>query len=121
MISKEYYKGVEKAPNRAFLRAIGLTDTDLDKPFVGIGVAWNEAGPCNYHTLDLARFAKEGVREAGATPRTFATPLVIDGIAMGNFGMKYSLPSREVIANTCLLYTSPSPRDGLLSRMPSSA
>jgi len=100
MISKEYYKGVEKAPNRAFLRAIGLTDTDLDKPFVGIGVAWNEAGPCNYHTLDLARFAKEGVREAGATPRTFATPLVIDGIAMGNFGMKYSLPSREVIANT---------------------
>ncbi len=100
MGSREFYQGPHKAPNRAFLKAMGLTDDDIEKPLVGIGVAWNEAGPCNIHALGLGNKAKEGVRSAGATPRMFTTPVVIDGIAMGNEGMRYSLPSREVIANT---------------------
>lgn len=82
------------------MKAMGLTDEDIDKPLVGVGVAWNEAGPCNIHALGLGNKVKEGVRSVGATPRMFTTPVVIDGIAMGNEGMKYSLPSREVIANT---------------------
>ncbi len=100
MASKEFYGGPQKAPNRAFMKAMGLTDEDIDKPLVGVGVAWNEAGPCNIHALGLGNKVKEGVRSVGATPRMFTTPVVIDGIAMGNEGMKYSLPSREVIANT---------------------
>lgn len=94
------YSGPYKAPNRAYMKAMGLTDADLDKPMVGVGAAWSEAGPCNLHTLILGRKAKEGVAYAGGTPRLFATPLVIDGVAMGYEGMKYSLASREVIANS---------------------
>ncbi len=100
MISSKFYGGPEKAPNRAFMKAMGLTDHDLESGLVGVGVAWSEAGPCNIHTITLGEKAKEGVRSAGLTPRMFVTPLVIDGIAMGNEGMKYSLPSREAIANT---------------------
>jgi dihydroxyacid dehydratase (EC 4.2.1.9) len=98
--SEKVYGGYEKAPNRAFLRAMGLNDDDISKPLIGIAAAWNEAGPCNIHVLALANVAKEGVREAGGTPRIFTTPVVIDGIAMGSEGMKYSLVSREVIADT---------------------
>ncbi|AWR98193.1 dihydroxy-acid dehydratase [Acidianus sulfidivorans JP7] len=98
--SNTVYGGYEKAPNRAFLKAMGLTDTDISRPLIGIAAAWNEAGPCNIHVLGLANVAKEGVREAGGTPRVFTTPVVIDGIAMGSEGMKYSLVSRELIANT---------------------
>ncbi len=100
--SRQVYGGVEKSPNRAFLRAMGLTDRDIESPpFVGVAVAWNEAGPCNIHTLGLGNRLKQGVQEAGGTPRMFATPpLVIDGIAMGYEGMKYSLVSREIIADT---------------------
>lgn len=100
MGSKEFYHGPQKAPNRAFLKAMGLTDDDIEKPLVGVGAAWNEAGPCNIHALGLGNQAKEGVRSAGGTPRLFTTPVVIDGIAMGNEGMRYSLPSREIVANT---------------------
>ncbi|MCL5882286.1 MAG: dihydroxy-acid dehydratase [Candidatus Thermoplasmatota archaeon] len=96
----DYYSGPEKAPNRAFMKAMGLSDNDLEKSLVGVGVAWSETGPCNIHAMGLGYRAKEGVSSSGSTPRMFATPLVIDGIAMGNEGMKYSLPSREVIANT---------------------
>jgi len=95
-----YYDGPEKAPNRAFMKAMGLSDSDLEKPLVGVGVAWNEAGPCNIHAMGLGHRVEEGVRSSGPIPRMFVTPLVIDGIAMGNEGMKFSLPSREVIANT---------------------
>lgn len=94
------YGGYKKSPNRAFLKAMGLTDDDINKPLVGIAAAWNEAGPCNIHVLGLANVAKEGVREGGGTPRVFTTPVVIDGISMGSEGMKYSLVSREIIANT---------------------
>ncbi|EWG07551.1 MAG: dihydroxy-acid dehydratase [Candidatus Aramenus sulfurataquae] len=114
--SKKVYGGFEKAPNRAFLKAMGLTDEDIDaKPLVGIAAAWNEAGPCNIHTLGLANVAKEGVREAGGTPRIFTTPVVIDGIAMGSEGMKYSLVSREVIADTVELTVNAHGYDGFVA------
>ncbi len=98
--SDALYKGSYKAPNRAYMKAMGLSDSDLSRPMIGVGVAWSEAGPCNLHTMDLGRKAKEGVYYNKGTPRMFATPLVIDGVAMGYEGMKYSLVSREIIANT---------------------
>ncbi|AKA47882.1 dihydroxy-acid dehydratase [uncultured archaeon] len=100
MRSKVVYGGPERAPNRAFMKAMGLSDNDLEKPIVGIAVAWNEAGPCNIHALSLSQHTKAGIESAGGTPRTFTAPVVIDGIAMGTEGMKYSLVSREMVANT---------------------
>lgn len=100
MRSKVVYGGPERAPNRAFMKAMGLSDSDLEKPVVGIAVAWNEAGPCNIHALSLSSHTKAGIEESGGTPRTFTAPVVIDGIAMGTEGMKYSLVSREMVANT---------------------
>lgn len=100
MRSKVVYGGPERAPNRAFMKAMGLSDDDLEKPIVGVAVAWNEAGPCNIHALSLSKHTKAGIEEAGGTPRTFTAPVVIDGIAMGTEGMKYSLVSREMVANT---------------------
>ncbi len=91
---------VPKAPNRSYMKAMGLTDQDLEKYIVGVAAAWNEAGPCNIHVLSLANHAKEGIRNRNGTPRVFTTPVVIDGVAMGTEGMKYSLVSRELIANT---------------------
>ncbi len=98
--SNSVYYGPYKSPNRAYMKAMGLSDEDLSKPIIGVGAAWSEAGPCNLHTLMLGRKAKEGVAYAHGTPRMFTTPLVIDGVAMGSEGMKYSLVSREIIANT---------------------
>ncbi|BDC18359.1 dihydroxy-acid dehydratase [Acidianus sp. HS-5] len=113
--SQTVYGGYEKAPNRAFLRAMGLNDDDISRPLIGIAAAWNEAGPCNIHVLGLANVAKEGVREAGGTPRIFTTPVVIDGIAMGSEGMKYSLVSREVIADTVELTVNAHGYDGFVA------
>ncbi len=98
--SRKLYDGPYRSPNRAYMKAMGLSDSDLQRPMVGVGVAWSEAGPCNLHTMDLGRKAKEGVYYNKGTPRMFSTPLVIDGVAMGYEGMKYSLVSREIIANT---------------------
>jgi dihydroxy-acid dehydratase len=112
MRSKDFYSGVERAPNRAFLKAVGLTDEDLEKPLLGVAVAWNEAGPCNIHTLSLAQETKRGIVEAGGTPRLFVTPVVIDGIAMGTEGMRYSLISRELTANTIELTVNAHGYDG---------
>ncbi len=100
MRSKSVYGGPERAPNRAFMKAMGLSDNDLDKPIMGLAVAWNEAGPCNIHALSLSEHTKAGIQDGGGTPRTFTAPVVIDGIAMGTEGMKYSLVSREMVANT---------------------
>src|SRR3990172_3513385 len=83
-----------------YLRAMGLTDDDISRPIVGVASAWNEATPCNVHLTRLAGWAKEGVKAAGGTPREFATIAVTDGIAMGYEGMKASLVSREVIADS---------------------
>lgn len=93
-------QGIERAPNRAMLRAVGLVDEDFQKPFVGIASTWNEATPCNYHLDRLAKRVREGVLAAKGVPREFVTIAVSDGIAMGHEGMKASLISREVIADS---------------------
>ncbi len=98
--SIEVTKGPERAPHRAFFRAMGLTDSDLSRPFVGVSSSWNEATPCNMPLRRLAGIVKEGVRAAGGTPFEFGTIAVSDGIAMGHEGMKASLVSREVIADS---------------------
>ena len=77
------YSGPERAPNRAYMKAMGLNDDDLKNYMVGVAAAWNEAGPCNIHVLSLANHTKEGIRSMDGTPRVFTTPVVIDGIAMG--------------------------------------
>lgn len=98
--SQEVTEGPSRAPARAFLRAMGLTDDDLKKPFVGVASTWNEATPCNITLNRQAQAAKAGVKEAGGTPREFVAISVSDGIAMGHEGMRASLVSREVIADS---------------------
>src|SRR5437870_7312673 len=98
--SRAVYEGYTRAPARAYLRAMGLTDEDIAKPFVGVVSAWNETSPCNIHLNRLAALAKQGVKAAGGTPREFTTIAVTDGISMGYEGMKASLVSREVIADS---------------------
>src|SRR3990172_1220874 len=93
-------EGAERAPNRSYFYAMGLTDEDLARPIVAVGHAGNEAMPCNIHLGALAQHVKQGVREAGGTPREFATIAVGDGMAMGHEGMKASLVSREIIADS---------------------
>ncbi|MBX5489900.1 MAG: dihydroxy-acid dehydratase [Chloroflexi bacterium] len=98
--SHEVTRGIERAPHRAFLRAMGLDDDDLQRPFVGVASSWNEATPCNLALSRQAQAAKRGVDQAGGTPREFVTIAVSDGIGMGHEGMKASLVSREVIADS---------------------
>ncbi|MCY0859862.1 MAG: dihydroxy-acid dehydratase [Sulfolobaceae archaeon] len=97
--SPSRYHGVLNAPHRAFLRSIGLNDIDIYKPLVAVATAWSEAGPCNYHTLMLANVAKEGARQVGLTPLVYPTMVVNDNIGMGSEGMRYSLVSRDLIAD----------------------
>ena len=92
--------GPHRAPARAMLKAIGLDDAALAKPFVGIANTWTEIGPCNIHLRQLAEHVKAGVREAGGTPLEFNTIAVSDGITMGADGMRASLVSREVITDS---------------------
>ena len=98
--SRVITQGASRAPARAMLKAIGLTDEDLAKPIVGIANTWIEIGPCNYHLRELAERVKAGVRSAGGTPLEFNTVSISDGITMGTEGMKASLVSREVIADS---------------------
>ncbi len=95
-----YRAGISRAPARAYMRAMGLNDEDLAKPIVAVMSAWNEATPCNVHLNRLAGWAKQGVSAGGGTPREFTTIAVTDGISMGYEGMKASLVSREVIADS---------------------
>ncbi len=97
--------GPARAASRAMLKAVGFTDGDLKKPLVGIANTWIEIGPCNYHLRDLAVHVKRGVREAGGTPMEFNTVSISDGITMGTAGMRASLISREVIADSIELVT----------------
>jgi dihydroxy-acid dehydratase len=97
--------GPNRAPARAMLKAIGLTDDDLQRPLVGIANTWIEIGPCNYHLRRLAEHVKAGVREAGGTPLEFNTIAISDGITMGAEGMRASLVSREVITDSIELCT----------------
>jgi dihydroxy-acid dehydratase len=92
--------GASRAPARAMLRATGLSDQDLRQPLVGVANTWIEIGPCNYHLRELAADVKEGIREAGGTPLEFNTVSISDGITMGCEGMRTSLVSREVIADS---------------------
>lgn len=97
--SPSRYHGALNAPHRAFLRSIGLSDADINKPLIAIATAWSEAGPCNYHTLILANAAKEGARQSGLTALVYPTMVVNDNIGMGSEGMRYSLVSRDLIAD----------------------
>ena len=99
-ISRDVTDGFERAPARAMLRAVGMTDADWDKPQVGVASSWNEVTPCNLPLARLAQRAKQGVRDAGGFPFEFCTIAVSDGISMGHEGMHASLVSREVIADS---------------------
>src|SRR6202167_2702722 len=92
--------GVKQTPSRAMLRAVGFADADFEKPQVGIASTWSNLTPCNMHIDELARLTAGGVEAAGAKPVTFGTITVSDGISMGTPGMRYSLVSREVIADS---------------------
>ena len=97
-------KGISRAPARAMLKATGLTDADLARPLVAIANTWTEVTPCNFHLRNLAERVKEGVHAAGGTPIEFDTIAISDGITMGTEGMKASLVSREVIADSIELF-----------------
>ena len=104
--SFEVTDGYERAPARAMLRAVGMTDDDWDKPQVAVASSWNEVTPCNLPLERLAKRAKVGVRAAGGFPIEFTTIAVSDGISMGHEGMRASLVSREVIADSveCVMH-----------------
>nr|WP_052344967.1 dihydroxy-acid dehydratase [Thermocrispum municipale] len=104
--SHEVTSGYERAPARAMLRAVGMTDEDWDKPQVGVASSWNEITPCNLSLQRLAQGVKEGVRDAGGFPLEFGTISVSDGISMGHEGMRSSLVSREIIADSveCVMH-----------------
>jgi len=104
MQSDAIKKGIARAPARAMLKATGLTDADLAKPLVAIANTWTEVTPCNFHLRALAEKVKEGIRAAGGTPIEFDTITISDGITMGTEGMKASLISREVIADSIELF-----------------
>ncbi len=98
--SRTLYQGRDRAAARSFLHAIGLTAADIDKPFVGVSNCWSETMPCNFGLRELAAPLKSGIRRAGANPMEFNTIAISDGITMGTEGMKTSLVSREVIADS---------------------
>src|SRR5690348_11608329 len=100
MPSRHVTVGPERAPHRAFLYSMGLTTEQINQPLVGVATTWNEAAPCNIALSRQAQAAKKGVAAAGGTPREFTTITVTDGIAMGHEGMKSSLVSREIIADS---------------------
>jgi dihydroxy-acid dehydratase len=98
--SRHVTEGPERAPHRSYYYAMGLTTEQIHQPFVGVATCWNEAAPCNISLMRQAQAAKKGVAASGGTAREFCTITVTDGIAMGHEGMKSSLPSREVIADS---------------------
>src|SRR6201747_331775 len=98
--SRHVTEGPSRAPHRSYLYAMGLTETEIHQPLVGVASCWNEAAPCNIALMRQAQSAKQGVKDGGGTPREFCTITVTDGIAMGHQGMKSSLVSREVIADS---------------------
>src|SRR5438445_5705041 len=104
--SHEVTDGMERAGARAMLRAVGMSDADWSKPQIGVASSWNEVTPCNLPLDRLAKAAKEGVRAAGGFPLEFTTISVSDGISMGTEGMRASLSSREIIADSveCMMH-----------------
>jgi dihydroxy-acid dehydratase len=98
--SRHVTQGPDRAPHRSYYYAMGLTEAEINQPFIGVATCWNEAAPCNIALSRQAQSVKRGVAEAGGTPREFTTITVTDGIAMGHQGMKSSLVSRDVIADS---------------------
>ena len=113
--SSEVSIGPERAPHRAMFHAMGFTDEQIARPHVGVASSWNEITPCNYHLNHLAKKVKEGVTAAGGTPFEFGTIAVSDAISMGHAGMKASLVSREVIADSVELMAMAERFDGLVT------
>ena len=99
-IRSNVYDSMVKSPNRAMLRATGMGDEEFNQPLIGVISTWAENTPCNIHLHDLGKVAKQGIRTAGGWPVQFGTITVADGIAMGTPGMRYSLPSRDIIADS---------------------
>src|SRR5215207_9714163 len=100
MPSRHTTVGPERAPHRSYLYAMGITEAEVGQPLVGVVTTWNEAAPCNISLARQAQAVKLGVKAAGGTPREFTTITVTDGIAMGHQGMKSSLVSRDLIADS---------------------
>ncbi len=113
--SRTLVEGAERAGARAMLKAIGFNDDDLAKPIIGIANTWTEIGPCNFHLRRLAAKVKEGIRAAGGTPMEFNTISISDGITMGTEGMKASLISREMIADSIELVARANYFDGVIA------
>src|SRR5690606_9696601 len=113
--SRSISEGENRTPNRAMLRAVGFKDEDFQKPMIGIASTWSEVTPCNMHINTLAEEAKAGAREEGGAPLIFTTITVSDGIARGHEGMRYSLPSREVIADSIETVVGAERLDGLVA------
>lgn len=113
--SSQMTDGDKAAPARAMLRAVGMTDDDFQKPIIGIASGWSSITPCNNNIKSLAEQADKGVYEGGGFPQTFGTITVSDGISMGHDGMKYSLISREVIADSIETVSSAQCFDGLVT------
>ena len=108
-------QGIQRSPNRAMLRAVGFGDNDFNKPIIGIANSYSTITPCNMGLMDLARRSEEAVKSAGAMPQIFGTITVSDGISMGTEGMKYSLVSREVIADSIETACNAQSMDGVLA------
>src|SRR5215510_9383755 len=108
-------QGVQRAPNRSMLRAVGFADADFEKPIVGVANAYSTITPCNLGLNDLALCAGDALHDAGAMPQVFGTITVSDGISMGTEGMRYSLVSREVIADSIETVCRGQCLDGLLA------
>ena len=113
--SKEITQGVQRSPNRAMLRAVGFTDRDFEKPIVGVANSYSTITPCNMSLDILAERAQASIKGAGAMPQVFGTITVSDGIAMGTEGMKYSLVSREVIADSIETACGAQAMDGVVT------
>ncbi|HSQ54164.1 MAG TPA: dihydroxy-acid dehydratase, partial [Gemmata sp.] len=107
--------GPGRAPNRAMLRGVGFTDEDFDRPVIGVASLFSDITPCNAHLDRLAQKGREGVRTGGGVPQTFGAPTVSDGISMGHLGMRYSLVSREVIADALETVAGAMNHDGLVA------
>ncbi len=114
MRSDEIKKGIERAPHRALLKSLGLTDQDIAKPFIGIANSYTSIVPGHVHLRALGEAVKEGILEAGGVPFEFDTIAVCDGIAMGHEGMRYSLPSRELIADSVEIMMQAHRLDGMV-------
>jgi dihydroxy-acid dehydratase len=107
-------EGPNRAAARSYLRGVGFSKEDLHKPIIGVANTWTEIGPCNFHLRDVAAAVKQGIREAGGTPMEFNTVTISDGITMGTEGMKASLISREVIADSIELVARGNLFDGIV-------